>query len=178
MASVHLLLKIRAVTIHCAINRFQHLPPYAQVLDMHYAGMRAQGCEQGNDLVGLLQIQIRMLTARTDANGQTQTLHAFGQHHARFFIPEGNFQMIALFRIGHGASAQKHAAQKRAHATAAGERQPGCGCFERIGSVFVFFHHAQGTQQHGGLNGAQREHAFALAAEARAGNIMNLCGDV
>lgn len=43
MASVHLLLKIRAVTIHCAINRFQHLPPYAQVLDMHYAGMRAPG---------------------------------------------------------------------------------------------------------------------------------------
>ena len=27
-------LKIRAVTIHCAINRFQHLPPYAQVLDI------------------------------------------------------------------------------------------------------------------------------------------------
>ena len=140
-------MQIGAVTVERAVDGTQHLTPDAQVFDVHHARVRAQRRQQGDDLVRLLEIDIRMVPPGAHADGKAEALQALGQHGAGVLIPEGDLQMIPLPRVSHGAAAKEHAAQKRAHAASAGQRDPGRGGLEGKGAVRVLFHHTQRAKQ-------------------------------
>lgn len=107
-------------------------------------------------------------------NGQAHPLQALGRAVPEGLVPVAQLQMIALFRVGHGAAAQHGAPQKRPHAAGTVQVHPGRGGAQGGLAALTDGHHAQRGQKIRRLGRPQRQHTFPGAAEVCRGYVVNL----